>query len=216
MHPPFSLVHIDKLNRLARVYTDVAGYVRTYRLESINGFAVSNRSIAPFILTLTNLSLSGLGWAAEQLNGYMYGELTAFSGLRRSLPGTRYFVSRSRTYVESDDQVKTWFSSEAPDPFAGLSRLAREADEIGQFDSINVAMTGGRDSRASAAFAFKFFGNRAKGFTSYPPALERTIARQLAERVPDFATFDDDDHAVRKDGTTIWRGLRRKPPRSRR
>src|SRR5690606_20638604 len=78
MHPPFWLFHLDKKAQTARFYTDVAGYARTFRLETSRGFVISNRSIAPYFITLDRPELSDLGWAAEQMNGYMYGELTAF------------------------------------------------------------------------------------------------------------------------------------------
>lgn len=227
MHPPFCLFHVSKQTNIATIITDVAGFTRTFRLDADGGFAVSNRPLVPFFLTLAKPKLSELGWAAFEGNGYIYGELSPFAGLKRNPPGAAFKIAADAiSFTQNEavlrwfssattgrEQLTRWFSSTAPDPFLGLERLARETQILRNDETIDVGITGGRDSRASAAWAYRYFGNRIRGRTTYPPNLEREIARSLAERAPDFSRFEDDDHAVRADGTTIWKGNPRRPPR---
>jgi hypothetical protein len=213
MHPPFTLFHISKRTNTATILTDVAGFTRTFRLESDGGFAVSNRPLVPFFLTLTKPTLSALGWAALEANGYIFGELSPFEGLKRNPPGAAFKIAPNEIRLTQNEAVLRWFCEPAPDPFVGLDRLAREVQILRDDEVIDVGISGGRDSRASAAWSYRYFGNRVRGRTTYPPRLEREIARSLAERAPGFYKFDDDDHAVRADGTTLWKGNLRRPPR---
>lgn len=213
MHPPFSLIDVRKSSGEVRIYNDVASYDRLFQLDSAGGSVLSNRSLPPFLLSLTTPRLSELGWASEQLSGYMYGRNTAFEGLFKTPPGANITLSSSTFSVEESNLIYSWFTEKPGDTFAGLDRLAREVHLIGEYKDVDIAITGGRDSRASAAFGFHTFKQEARGRTSYPPELEREISRNIAEATPEFYHFQDPDHAVRADGSTLWRGVQRKMPK---
>ncbi|MBD2843168.1 hypothetical protein [Erythrobacter rubeus] len=210
MHPPFFLIDFDKKNSIVTVATDVAGYSRTYRTSDINGFCISNRLIAPHLILLKKPRLSDLGWAAEHRNGYMFDELSPFDGLHRNKPGATLAISADGHDIKHDRSVLDWFRTEAPDPFEGLKMLAAEVKSLGRYETMDVAISGGRDSRASAAFAFHHFPEQCTARTAYPPELERIIAKSLIEKLPNFDRFENEDLAVRQDGTALWRGLERK------
>ncbi|OYX64239.1 MAG: hypothetical protein B7Y88_11765 [Sphingomonadales bacterium 32-64-17] len=119
-------------------------------------------------------------------------------------------ISQDGYEVKHNRAGLDWFRTTGPDAFEGLERLANEVRTLGDYEEIDVAITGGRDSRASAAFAFHHFPQEGRGRTSYPPALEKTIAKELVEKLPMFDRYEDDDLAVRTDGSSLWQGFERK------
>ncbi len=210
--PPFMLMDFEKASSQIRFYTDVVAYSRSYRLENEAGFALANRCFSPFYALLAEPKPSEMGWAAEQLNGYMYGEYAPLEGLMRNGPGYSAVITPDRIDHGESSLVSKFFTDKTGDVYRGLNRLASETQRLGAFDEVDLAITGGRDSRMTAAFGVSKFAEKARCRTSHPPALERTIATQLMERTAEFSRYENDNLIVRADGTPLWRGSPRKTP----
>ena len=91
------------------------------------------------------------------------------------------------------------------EPTVGINRVKDELESFGDFPELELALSGGRDSRVPAAV----FASDPKAIlrTNYPPELELVVARQLVERLPNFAAFENDKQlaAIDSTGKKIWK-----------
>lgn len=189
-----------------RFRNDLLGLGRTFLLQAEGACALSNRPIAAHLLAGIAPKPSEEGWAAEQLHGWFLGDLTPYSEMRRLLGGTTIDFDGGGLTEERRNLAGRWFvEPPAQDAFAALERFFCELAELTEPPFVDVTLSGGRDSRASAAVATHYRPSLNRFRTNTPPQLETVIARQLMERLHDFGGYNDQEtEAFAANGRLLW------------
>lgn len=209
LHAPFCLVTLDKRQSAISVHQDVLGMERIVRLEASAGVAISNRPVAAHLMLLHRPRPSVAGWAVDQMSGWFHSGLTAFEDTFQLQRGSVLVLDRTGESVRQINVLSRWFGEQPPRSIEeGYRRLAAEIHDFGEYQA-DCGLSGGRDSRAVAAAASLLAPSIIRFRTSYPPVLERDIARRLVERMDQFDRFEDEDKALRADGSILWRARQR-------
>ena len=205
--PAQNILTIDDEAQAFLFHNDLLGLAKAYMLDTSNGHVVASRPIAAHLMAARKPALSGMGWAAQQLHGWFLSHLTPFQNTRELLGGTMVRLDRDGFYETRHMHVGKWFT-EPPlrSMFDGFERFMTEFDEFIDSDDMDVALSGGRDSRASAALFSHFHAEKICFRTNEPPALEGIIARKLVEALPNFSQFDSPrQRAQDASGRLIWK-----------
>ncbi|MBX9451464.1 MAG: hypothetical protein KL801_06300 [Mesorhizobium sp.] len=204
LHPPLTVLAIDETAGTVEFWNDALGLSKILHLKAPGLDVFSNRPIAAHFLAAKEPTPSVEGWAAQQVVGAV-GSLTPYSDLSRLLSGSRGKVTRRSVTVDRTPHEYAYFvEPPAAEPTVGLNRVRDELHSFGDFTGLQAALSGGRDSRVSAAV---FASDPKTAFrTNYPPELELVVARQLVERLPKFARFKTDEQlaAIDTTGKTFW------------
>jgi hypothetical protein len=205
--PPLGVLTVDRERHRVVFRNDALGLGKTFLLQTEHGVAIANRPFAAHLMLAHEPEPDAMGWASEQLHGWYLRNLTQFRDTRRLLGGTIVALSASGVEETRRNYAARWFHDRADiSVFDGFERFAAEAREFTQAETLDVALSGGRDSRASAAVAAYHFAGKTRFRTNEPPLLEGILARQLIERLPYFDRFNEDKtQAYAADGRMIWR-----------
>lgn len=189
--PPQNIVTVDEALESFTLRNDLLGLAKSYLLDVPHGHAIANRPIAAHLLAAVKPELSSMGWAAQQLHGWFLSHLTPFKRTRGLRGGTVAKLDSSGFTEAHCLRVGKWFT-EPPTKsmFDGFERYMAEFAEFVDPPELDVALSGGRDSRATAALFSHFHLDKVRFRTNEPPALEGIIARKLVEKLPNFARFE--------------------------
>ncbi len=207
INPPLTVYSVNEDDESVIIRNDLLGLGKTFLLRREGVTAVSSRPLAAHLLSGLLPEPSSVGWAAEQLHGWFVGDNSPFRDMRRVLGGTSITFNRQQVEETRHNLVGRWFTEPAEgSAFQGFERYASEFAEFTNTPNIDVALSGGRDSRASGAIASCFFPDKVGFRTNEPPVLEGLVARQLIERLPFFASFADGEKmAYNAAGKRIWK-----------
>ena len=207
LNPPIGVVRIDELNQSVEFWNDALGLAKSFLLKNKRGVTLSNRPIAAHFLSLTPPKPDDLGWASEQLLGWYSNESTPYEDTNR-LSGGSYIKFDSQELIKSNTNLAAKLFLETPKISLGecFEKFSSEYNLFFKPHEIDVALSGGRDSRASAAIAAHFFSDRAQFRTNEPPALEGIIARSLIENLSFFSRFNQErNRAYDLNGRMLWK-----------
>lgn len=164
LNPPFVLaVHADAGDRMV-IVNDAIGTGRLFAYEWDGGWAWSNRLGALPVFAGVAPRADQRAWGVLAAAGWFLGELTAIEGVRQLPPasvvdvgraGGRVDVSHRRGMEELEALVgprRKRLRGSAKEAVEGARRLLRDVDEASD-GPLDVDLSGGRDSRVSAAAA---------------------------------------------------------------
>lgn len=205
--PAQTIVSIDEKNQCFTLRNDLLGLAKTYVLDTPEGCIVASRPIAAHLFGAIKPELSPEGWSTNLLYGWFLRQLTPFKRTRK-LPGGTVILMNGRDIKEDRRTYPShWFTQPSlHSMFDGFDRYINEFKEFAEPSELDVALSGGRDSRGSAALFSAHLSESIRFRTNEPPALEGIVARRLIERLPIFHSFDDDRlHATDATGRQIWK-----------
>lgn len=207
LSPAQNLVTVDEDASTFLLRNDLLGLAKAYMLKAPGGEVIASRPIAAHLMAAHKPVLSSMGWAAQQLHGWFLSHLTPFQNTRELLGGTTIRMDFRGLHEARHLHVAKWFTEPpARSMFAGFERFMAEFAEFVEPDEMDVALSGGRDSRASAALFLHYYQDKVRLRTNEPPMLEGIVARQLVERLPNFERFRSDrSTAYDGRGRVIWR-----------
>jgi hypothetical protein len=190
--PPLAVLRVDEERGSFDFWNDVLGLGKTFLHETSGGKAISSRPIAAHLLAASVPAPDDMGWASEQIRGWFVGPLTPYRNTRRVLGGTSFSFDRGGVFERHENYAGRWFTQPPErDTFRAFPSFIDEFNEFTTPNRIDVALSGGRDSRASAALAACYFPTTMSLRTNEPPTLEVIVARNLVERLPFFGAFND-------------------------
>ncbi len=206
LHPPFALLDLRRPHQL-EFWNDALGLGKTFRLDAEDGVFFASRPIACHLLAGAQPAPDPIGWAAEHAFGWFIGETSPYANMKRMHGGAYISVGRRGLKVARRDVVFDWFvKAPRQSPYAAFNRLKRELKTLANDNGADIALSGGRDSRASASIFADGAAFPITFRTNFPPELERILAADLIERHPRFARFGkDSSRAYDPDGAVLWR-----------
>ncbi len=207
MHPPLCLIR--ERNNKVEFWNDVLGMSKTFQLDCEDGIVFSSRPIAAHLVALKKPEPSHMGWASEQSFGWFIGDTSPYKDLKL-VPGSSYIlVDKERTTHKVSNRVFDWFLKKPSNSLhEGFRRLNREVNKLANTEKMDVALSGGRDSRAAAAIFANDTQRKVVFRTNYPPELEREIAANLIEKHNAFSCFDSEHlKAFDRSGELLWRAV---------
>lgn len=207
LSPAQTIISVDEETETFSFWNDLLGLSKCFGLSVGSEFAISNRPVAAHILAGYSPVPSINGWASEQLHGWFLSELSPFENTRQMLGGTHVVLGKHGTSENRNLLVGEWFTQkQSLSTFEGFGRFISEFDEFCTPSEMDIALSGGRDSRASAALISSTHLDKIRFRTNEPPALEGIVARQLVQKLPNFGALGKDDtRAVDAFGRVIWK-----------
>lgn len=211
LHPPFSLVDVDKATGEIRYYGDSIGLSKSFNIIAPDAAVLTNRFVSGHWVALLPPKPCEIGWAADQMVGWLYDDLTPFHHAKRNKRGALIKIDSSGCAIAHQDIISRWFTQGLPTSVHdAYDRMAAELKAFGNYGATKAALSGGRDSRATAAAATRIVPEGLTFRTNYPPVMEKTIASRLMENLDRFSHFQADDIAIAKGGSFLWRGSPRR------
>lgn len=215
LHPPLTVLDFDKRQQKVAFFVDMAGVSKSFHLRGQDHFVISNRCIAAHMMARQRPTPDPVAWAADQMCGWLHSDFTPFSATKRNVHGSIIYIdSRKVECIQQNLVVELFAPEQSHSVSHGYDRMQKELKALGEYGPSGVALSGGRDSRGSAALASKIMPGNFHLRTSYPPVLEKTIAEQLVERMNEFGSFSDGKRfqATRSDGSLLWIAQEKKTP----
>lgn len=193
LNPPILLGLLDKGRRELRIVGDALGVSRLYQLRTPQGWVWSNRLAALPLFAGARPELDERAWQMFAAAGWFLGDSTPIRGATKVAPGTiitaratdssstvDHAPTNARRALVEPRRARLRGSAEAAaEQAAGLSRNISQA-----WDSeLAIALTGGRDSRVSAA-ATLAAGVAATYNTGDQVPGELDVVKELIDRAP--------------------------------
>ena len=206
LNPPITVWRINEADGSVEFWNDCLGLAKTFVLETDAGKVFSSRPVAAHLFAMRNPSPDEMGWAAEQLLGWYISDSTPYSNLKRCKGGSHAYFDAQGLSLKETNYAATWFHEAARSTSQEtFSNFSQEFNQFSTTELVDTALSGGRDSRASAALAAYFFPGQVRFRTNEPPKLEGIIARQLIEKLGTFDRFNKDQtRAFDTSGRVIW------------
>ncbi|MGH6979365.1 MAG: hypothetical protein ACRED4_08770, partial [Brevundimonas sp.] len=204
---PFSSVLTDRQSFI-RIAIDGVGLGRVYRYETSRGVFISNRAVAAILLSGEVPGPCETGWASQLMFGYFWDDLSPFDRVKTFKAGEHVTLARNGVVRGSENAIKAWVDGEAEALFEGFDRMVGEVQDAVSAPHLDVNLSGGRDSRATAAMMTAHMGDRVKLRTNYPPLVERDAVVPLVQSLPYFSRMEG-DLAYSSDDRVIWQARRK-------
>jgi hypothetical protein len=188
LNAPQMVALADRRAGTVTLANDALGAGRLYEFEFPGGRAWSNRLGALALFAGTEPEPDERGWALFAAAGWFMGDSTPVRGMRKVAPGTVLRVGPQGASVEETGAAEALagrgVAGEARvDEAAEAAKLALRTAAAVFPERPRVDLSGGRDSRVSAAAAIAA-GIDAELRTSDVKAGEADIARELVARAP--------------------------------
>ncbi len=167
LDPPLTLGALDPARGRLVVGNDFLGCGRLYELEHPGGIVWSNRLGALPLFAGLEPELDERAWRVFAATGWFMGDSTPLRGCRKVVPGAPIVVGADGAVERSGDDPRAalvhprkpllrtrarQMELAAEEAAADVAGLMTEITEVWS-DPISIALTGGRDSRVSAAGA---------------------------------------------------------------
>lgn len=206
MHPPFGLVTVDPQTETVSFRNDALGLGKAFRLDLPEADVVASRPFAAHLMAAKAPEVNHLAWAMQQSYGWPLDGMTTLRGLTRAPGGSVFAFSRRGAEARREPLVERWFTRPpTASVWAGLERWKRELTEFYEFDEFGADLSGGRDSRGSAAIALTVGAGRAVLRTNAPPELDLIVARSLVGKLSVLGSFREDGRgAAYLSGRGLW------------
>jgi hypothetical protein len=202
LNPPFVLAIHHRANRRMHVVGDALGVGRLYQLRTERGWVWSNRLGALPLFAEERPELDETAWRVFAAAGWFLGSMTPIRGTTKVKPGSiinvRDHGERSEVTIERSAARDALVqprkarlkdsAAAAAEQVTGLTKSVADAWD----DELAIAITGGRDSRVSAAAALAA-GVNARFNTGDQVPGELDVVRELISRAPVAM-----DHEVRR------------------
>jgi hypothetical protein len=167
LDPPATLGALDRVGGRLVLGNDLLGCGRLYELEHPGGVVWSNRLGALPLFAGTDPELDERAWRVFAATGWFMGDATPLRGCRKVPPGAAIAVDREGAVERSSEDPRAalvrprkpmlrarsrQIAIAAEEAAADVAGLMAEIAEVWS-GPISIALTGGRDSRVSAAGA---------------------------------------------------------------
>jgi len=216
LDPPATLGALDRARGRLVLGNDFLGCGRLYELEHRDGVVWSNRLGALPLFAGAEPELDARAWRVFAATGWFMGEATPLRGCRKVPPGVAIVASRDGAVERSGEDARAalvrprkpllrarsrQIALAAEEAAADVAGLMAEIAEVWS-DPISIALTGGRDSRVSAAGAVASgapvvfnTGDQVPGEVDTARALVAAAPGEYEHRVfrPEPETEPDDD-----------------------
>ena len=206
---PFVSLLTDRRSYI-RVAIDGVGLGRCFHYKTARGTFISNRAVAAILLSGEVPGACETGWASQLMFGYFWDDLSPFEGVKTFKAGEHVNLTLNGVDFGKADAMTKWMAGDAEPLFDGFDRSIGEMQQAIDFDQVTVNLSGGRDSRATAAMLTAHLGDRALLKTNYPPLVERDAAAPLVAKLPYFDRYKGENDAYSKD-RRIWQARARVP-----
>lgn len=193
LDPPFTLGVLERDSGSIAIANDLLGAGRLYELRLGDGWVWSNRLGALPLFAGARPEIDERAWAVFAAAGWFLGEMTPIEGARKVPPGSVVRVDAQRNGIRvSTEQTGASRDAVAPRRTRFVRSAERAANEVVEMATdlgaawdvpIAISLTGGRDSRVSAAAAVRA-GIPATFNTGDQVPGEVDVVRELVARSP--------------------------------
>ncbi len=182
---PYVLAMLDRVERTLTIRNDPLGAGRLYEMRLEGGCAWSNRVGALPLFAGSRPRADARGWALMAACGWFMGDTTAIAGVTKASPGGIVVagpdgIRRTRGSLASmvAPRAPASTSEQIDETVDQMTTLASTLGDLSEAP-LEVSLSGGRDSRVSAAAALGA-GVDARFITTDTRPGEAGIARQVA------------------------------------
>ena len=214
VYPPYAGIYLDKSNQKAFVFNDCLGIAKIFRLKTEWGCVLSNRPLGAFIGAGVSPRIRHEAIIEHLIFGYHPFADSFFDGLELLEGGTQISLDSSESKTLHLNTYHGFFKGgvEIGDLTNSYKKYFDQCLSLDQKVNLDIALSGGRDSRVSAAIFSEAAGVRGSFRTNFPPNLEKMVAKDLVKRLEkSYGPMNvEEDRISNVRGDVIWKGSEKK------
>lgn len=191
INPPLITGRFDINNPRIDLWCDALRHGRLYRHETRELIVYSNRPTAAAIFSGEMPELSRFGWVGNFASGSFYSGSSPYKEIQHVEAGEHVVMNSSGERRIKNPLFDDWLSN--PEKYgdwrAKMRQMVIDLKTFVNYEKIEVALSGGRDSRGAAALIASMDLKRTRFRTNVPANLEALLAMQCIRRLRGFKGF---------------------------